>query len=71
MTHHYELKSFNDDGSMTTVLKIEAEPKNAKAEAKAYADQHPGLYTLYKIEKVKLYFTDKREVRSYFNKKNS
>lgn len=59
MTHTYELKSFNDDGSMTTVLKIAAEPKQAKKEARNYANQHPGFYSLLKIETVSTYFTEK------------
>lgn len=58
MTHTYELRSFNDDGSITTVLKLAAEPKYAKERAKAYAKRHPGLYSLEKIEKVSMYFTE-------------
>lgn len=61
MTHNYELRSFNDDGSMTTVLKLAAEPKYAKERAKAYAERHPGLYSLQKIETVGMYFTEKEE----------
>ena len=59
MTHSYEVRRFNDDGSMTTVLKIAAEPKYAKQRAKDYANRHPGLYSLYKVEEVALYFTEK------------
>lgn len=59
MTHNYELRSFNDDGSMTTVLKLESEPKYAKERAKDYANRHPGLYSLQKIENVSMYFTKK------------
>lgn len=59
MTHTYELRSWNDDGTMTIVLKIAAEPKYAKQRAKAYADKHPGLYSLEKIEKVAMYLTEK------------
>lgn len=59
MTHSYEVRSFNDDGSMTTVLKIAAEPKYAKQRAKDYANRHPGLYSLYKVEEVAYYFTEK------------
>lgn len=58
ITHIYELRSFNDDGSMTTVLKLAAEPKYAKERAKNYAERHPGLYSLEKIEKVSMYFTE-------------
>lgn len=58
-THTYELRSWNDDGTMTTVLKIEAEPKYAKQRAKDYTNRHPGLYSLEKIEKVAMYLTEK------------
>ena len=60
MTHNYELRKFEDDGSMKTVFKIVAEPKNAKHEAKEYANRHPGLYTLLKVEKVEMYFTENK-----------
>lgn len=59
MTHTYELRKFNDDGSITTVLKLSAEPKYAKERAKAYANRNPGLYSLEKIEKTAMYFTEK------------
>lgn len=58
MTHIYELRSYNDDGSITTVLKLTAAPKYAKERAKCYAERHPGLYSLEKIEKVSMYFTE-------------
>ena len=58
MTHNYELRSYNDDGSVTTVLKLAAEPKYAKERARAYAKRRPGLYSLEKIEKVAMYFTE-------------
>lgn len=59
MTHTYELRSWNDDGTITTVLKIAAEPKYAKERAKSYANRHPGLYTLERIETISTYFTEK------------
>lgn len=61
MTHTYELRSWNDDGTMTTVLKIAAEPKYAKQRAKDYVNRHPGLYSLEKIEKVAMYLTEKED----------
>lgn len=60
MTHTYELRKFNDDDSTTTVLKLTAEPKYAKERAKDYANRHPGLYSLQKIETTAMYFTEKR-----------
>lgn len=59
MKHTYELRRFNDDDSITTVLKLEAEPKYAKEKAKDYANRHPGLYSLQKIDTVAMYFTEK------------
>lgn len=59
MKHTYELRKFNDDDSITTVLKLEAEPKYAKERAKDYANRHPGLYSLQKLDTVAMYFTEK------------
>lgn len=59
MKHTYELRKFNDDDSITTVLKLEAEPKYAKERAKDYVNRHPGLYSLQKIDTVAMYFTGK------------
>lgn len=59
MTHRYELRSLEDDGTVKTVLKISAEPKHAKQRAKEYAERNPGLYSLERIEKVAMYFTEK------------
>lgn len=61
MTHIYELRKFEEDGSIKTVLKISAEPKDAKREAKSYAEQIPGLYSLYEIEKKAMFFTEKEQ----------
>lgn len=57
MTHHYEIRKLEDDGKITTVRKISAEPKVAKQTAKNYAKRNPGVYCLYKIETVTYYFT--------------
>lgn len=59
MTHAYELRRLNDDDSITTVLKLKAEPKYAKERAKDYANRNPGLYSLQKIDTVAMYFTEK------------
>lgn len=60
MTHTYELRSINNDGTMTTVLRLAAEPKYAKERAKDYTSRHPGVYSLQKIDTVSMYFTEKR-----------
>lgn len=59
MTHYYELKSIEDDGTIKIVLKISAEPKYAKQRAKEYAKRNPGLYSLNRVEKVAMYLTEK------------
>ncbi len=59
MKHKYELRAWKDDDTMTTVLKINAEPKDAKRRAKNYANEHKGIYSLYKVEEVEIYFTEK------------
>ena len=60
MKHRYELRRLNDDDTMTTVLKINEEPKNAKQRAKSYTNEHKGIYSLYKVEEVKIYLTEKK-----------
>lgn len=60
MTHMYELRSFEDDGTMKTVLKLSAEPKYAKQRAKDYANRNPGMYSLERVEEVAIYFTEKK-----------
>lgn len=59
MKHKYELRSWKDNDTMTTVLKINDEPKNAKRRAKEYANEHEGIYSLYKVTEVEIYFTEK------------
>lgn len=59
MKHKYELRAWKDDDTMTTVLKINAEPKDAKRRARNYANEHEGIYSLYKVEEVEIYFTEK------------
>lgn len=59
MTHTYELRKFNEDGSTTTVKRITAEPKYAKQMAKEYAEQNRGIYSLNRIETVANFFTER------------
>lgn len=60
MKHKYELRAWKDDDTMVTVLKINDEPKNAKRRARDYANEHEGIYSLYKVEEVEIYFTEKK-----------
>lgn len=59
MKHIYELRKLENEGNVTIVKKIEAEPKCAKKEARDYAKQNPGIYSLQKIEAIEYYFTEK------------
>nr|DAI53093.1 MAG TPA: hypothetical protein [Microviridae sp.] len=59
MKHKYELRAWKDDETMTTVLKLNGEPKNVKRSAREYANRHKGIYSLYKVDEVKIYFTEK------------
>ena len=59
MKHTYELKRLNNKDGITTVLKLETEPKYAKEKAKDYTNQHPGIYLLQRIDTVAGYFTKK------------
>lgn len=59
MKHTYELRKIEESGSMTTVLKLNAEPKYAKQRARDYTDRHPGMYLLQKTETVRIYSSEK------------
>lgn len=59
MKHRYELRSLNRDNTVTTVLKLNEEPKDAKQKAKRYAREHKGIYSLCRVEEVQMYFTEK------------
>ena len=61
MKHRYELRRWNNDDTMTTVLKMNEEPKHAKQKAKDYTNRHAGIYSLCKVEEVALYFTEKEQ----------
>lgn len=59
MKHTYELRKLNNNGSVTTVLELNEEPKCAKERAKEYAVKHPGLYTLKRVDTITIYFTER------------
>ena len=44
---------------ITTVRMIKAEPKVAKKTFKEYAEENPGIYSLYQVYRVEAYFTEK------------
>lgn len=59
MLHCYEVRKLESNGKKITIEEFVAEPKEAKAKTKAYAERHPGLYTLYRADPVTTYFTEK------------
>lgn len=59
MKHNYELRALKANKAVETVLRINAEPKDAKRKAKSYTNEHEGIYKLYKVEEVKIYFAEK------------
>lgn len=60
MKHNYELRALKTNERVETVLRINAEPKDAKRKAKSYTNEHKGIYKLYKVEEVKIYFTEEK-----------
>lgn len=58
MKHTYEIRKLENDDSVTIVRTINVEPKYAKQRAAEYAKEHPGLYSLVKVETVRMYFTE-------------
>ena len=59
MMHIYEIRKLEKDGKVTTVRMVTAEPKTAKKTFKEYAEENPGIYSLYQIHRVEAYFTEK------------
>ena len=59
MKHTYELRKLENNNSVSTVLILNEEPKDAKQKAEDFASKNPGLYSLQKVEKVAIYFTEK------------
>lgn len=57
--HMYEIRKLEKDGKVTTVRMVTAEPKAAKKAFKEYAEANPGIYSLYQVRKVGVYFTEK------------
>ena len=59
MMHVYEIRKLEKNGKVTTIRMVTAEPKAAKKAFKEYAEANPGIYSLYKVEEVEIYFTEK------------
>lgn len=59
MMHMYEIRKLEKDGNVTIVRQITAEPKLAKELFKEYAEEIPGIYSLYQVHRVGTYCTKK------------
>lgn len=57
--HMYEIRKLEKNGKVTTIRMLTAEPKSAKKTFKEYAEENPGIYSLYQVQKVGAYFTEK------------
>ena len=59
MMHMYEIRKLEKDGKTTTIRMLTTEPKLAKETFKEYAEENPGIYSLYQVRRVETYFTEK------------
>ena len=59
MMHMYEIRKLEKDGKITTVQTLTAEPKLAKKTFREYAEENPGIYSIYQVRRVETYFTEK------------
>ena len=46
-------------GKINTVRTLTAEPRLAKKTFKEYAEENPGIYSLYQVHRVETYFTER------------
>lgn len=59
MMHMYEIRKLEKNGKVTIIRMLTAEPKSAKKTFKEYAEENPGIYSLYQVHKVGTCFTEK------------
>lgn len=59
MMHMYEIRKLEKDGKETIIRQLKAEPKSAKKTFREYAEKNPGIYSLYQVHRVGVYFTEK------------
>lgn len=59
MLHSYEIRRLERNGDITIIRQLTAEPSFAKKEFKRYAEENPGIYSLYQIHRVANYYTVK------------
>ena len=61
MLHSYEIQRFDNDGTTHIVDWFVEEPKVAKQKLKKYAEENPGIYSLYQVKRVGSCFTVKED----------
>jgi hypothetical protein len=59
MLHMYEIRKLEENGKVTIIRQLTAEPKLAKKTFREYAEENPGIYSLYQVHRVGVYFTEK------------
>lgn len=58
MMHKYEIRKLEKDEKVTIIRQFTAEPKSAKKTFKEYAEKNSGIYSLYKVQRVGIYFAE-------------
>lgn len=59
MLHFYEIRELDSNGRTHIIKQFTEEPKSAKQKLKEYAEENPGIYSLYQIHRVASSFTVK------------
>ena len=59
MLHAYEIRRINNNGETHIISWFTAEPKIAKQNFKKFAEENPGAYSLYQVQRVASRFTVK------------
>lgn len=62
MMHMYEIRKLEEDGKVTIIRQLTAEPKSAKKTFEEYTKENPGIYSLYQVHRVGVHFTEKEQV---------
>ena len=63
MLHMYEIRKLEKNEKVTIIRQFTAEPKSAKKAFKEYAEENPGIYSLYQVHRVGACFTEKEEMQ--------
>nr|DAH90682.1 MAG TPA: hypothetical protein [Microviridae sp.] len=61
MLHLYEIRELDSNGRTHIIKQFTEDPKGAKQKLKEYAEENPGMYSLYQIHRVTSCFNAKEE----------